>query len=91
MAAEQQVADMEAAANIAGDAAAFENGVLRRQVADLRKAAQAERQVPYAVLLATASLLGKRTCATCTLLISMTSYCKCKCAASSAVLMQDQT
>jgi hypothetical protein len=48
MAAERQLADMEAAATAAGDAAAFENGVLRRQVADLRKAAHAERQVaPY--------------------------------------------
>lgn len=45
MAAERQLANMEATATAAGDAAAFENGVLRRQVADLRKAAHAERQV----------------------------------------------
>lgn len=45
MAAERQLADMEAAATAAGDAAAFENSVLRRQVADLRKAAHEERQV----------------------------------------------
>lgn len=50
-AAERQLADMETAASTAGDAAAFENGVLRQQVADLRKAAHAERQVPHAVSL----------------------------------------
>lgn len=44
-AAEQRVGDLQEAATAAADAAAFESGVLRRQVADLRQAADAERKV----------------------------------------------
>ena len=49
---------MEAAATAAGDAAAFENGVLRRQVADLRQAAHAERQVEYSTIMRSRVLMS---------------------------------